>query len=247
MQERLQKIIAHAGIASRRKAEELILQGRVTLNGQIVEELGVKAEAGVDHIKVNGKLILAEAKEYLAFNKPRAVLSAVSDPSGRPVVTDYIRSRNRLYPAGRLDFNSEGLLIMTNDGALARQITEAGNLQKVYRVKVAGRPSQTALERLVKGVRIEGELLSMHRVKLLKRGSNCWYEVILKQGRNRQIRRMFEEIGHAVMRLRRTTIGPVRLGQLKPGEYRNLTERELHRLRQPRSAKQKKQNSVEFR
>ena len=154
-------------------------------------------------------------------------------------MTDYVRSRNRLYPAGRLDFNSEGLMILTNDGALARRITQAGNLEKTYRVKVTGRPSRNTLTDLLKGVRVEGEMLSMHRVKLLKRGSNCWYEVVLKQGRNRQIRRMFEQLGHPVMRLRRTAIGPVKLGQLKPGESRKLTERELRRLSWTRTGQRK--------
>jgi 23S rRNA pseudouridine2605 synthase len=230
MKERLQKIIAGAGIASRRKAEDLIRTERVTVNGRYITELGTKADPETDHIKVDGKLILPQPKEYIAFHKPRAVLSAVSDSRGRPVVVDYIQSKRRLYPAGRLDFNSEGLLILTNDGALARRITEAGNLEKVYRVKVTGTPSKAHLDQLVSGIYIRGEMFRAQKIRRLKTGNNCWFEVVLKQGKNRQIRRMFEEIGHGVMRLRRTSIGPVRLGELKAGHYRKLTSREIAQL-----------------
>jgi 23S rRNA pseudouridine2605 synthase len=239
MKERLQKIIARAGITSRRKAEDLILSGRVTVNGQFIEELGTKADPGIDHIKVDGKLILPQPKEYIAFNKPRAVLSASSDPQGRKVVVDYVPSKQRLYPAGRLDFNSEGLLILTNDGVMARRIMEAGKHEKVYRVKVTGSPSTESLDRLRAGVHVGREVLSAHKIRPLKTGNNCWFEVVLRQGRNRQIRRMFEQVGHSVMRLRRTSIGPVKLGQLKPGHYRKLTAREVALLSQDRTGKRR--------
>ena len=227
MKERLQKIIARAGIASRRTAEALIVDGRVTVNGKFIEELGAKADPETDHIKVDGKLILVQPKEYFALNKPRAVLSAVSDSRGRKVAVDFIQSRQRLYPAGRLDFNSEGLLIMTNDGALARRVMEAGNHEKVYRVKVTGNPSKQSLDRLVSGLRIGKEVLLIQKIRRLKTGNNSWLEVTLNQGRNNQIRRMFDQIGHSVMRLRRTSIGPVKLGKLRPGQYRKLTVREV--------------------
>lgn len=232
MKERLQKIIAQAGISSRRKAEDLILGERVTVNGRYVTELGAKADPEIDHIKVDGKIVLPQPREYLAFHKPRAVLSAVSDSRGRPVVADYIQKKRRLYPAGRLDFNSEGLLILTNDGAMARKIMMVGNLEKVYRVKVTGSPSKANLDQLVNGIRIGGEVFKAHRIRRLKTGSNCWFEVALKQGKNRQIRKMFEQIGHGVMRLRRTSIGPVKLGNLKAGHYRKLTSREIALLNQ---------------
>ncbi len=232
MKDRLQKIIARAGITSRRKAEELILSGRVTVNGRCVAELGAKADPETDHIKVDGKLIQPQPKEYFAFYKPRSVLSTSSDPRGRKVAVDYVRSKHRLYPAGRLDFNSEGLLILTNDGVMARELMEAGKYDKVYRVKVRGNPSRERLEELRAGVRIGREMLLAQHIRLLKMGQNCWFEVVLRQGRNRQIRRMFEQIGHGVMRLRRTSIGPVKLGQLKPGDYRRLTAREIALLTQ---------------
>ncbi|MFZ0426970.1 MAG: pseudouridine synthase [Acidobacteriota bacterium] len=231
MEERLQKIVARAGVASRRKAEQLILEGRVTVNGHRVTELGAKADAARDHIKVNNRLLRPESLVYFALNKPRGVLSAVSDPQGRPVATDFVRTRARIYPAGRLDYASEGLLILTNDGELARKITQAGRLAKVYRVKVSGRPAEEALERLRRGMRLpDGEILAPCEVQLLKGGNNCWYQVVLIQGRNRQIRRMFEAVGHFVMRLRRTRIGPVDLGDLAPGQSRALSEVELRRL-----------------
>lgn len=230
MLERLQKIIAHAGVASRRKAEQLILEGRVTVNGRRVQELGFKADPRTDHVKVDGKLIRPEPLEYYAVHKPAGMLSSVSDPQGRPVVRQLVRSRARLYPAGRLDFNSEGLMILSNDGALTRRLIQAGEVDKVYRVKVRGMVGKEELEKLRQGIRLGGAFLSVRRVTLLKKGNNCWYEVVLAQGKNRQIRRLFEHVGHPVMRLRRTAIGPVELKKLKPGEYRELTASEVARL-----------------
>jgi pseudouridine synthase len=233
MEERLQKIIARAGIASRRKAEELISAGQVTINGKVVTQLGTRANPEKDHIKVRGKLILPEPLQYFAFHKPAGVLSAASDSGDRPVVTDYVRAGCRLYPAGRLDYNSEGLLILTNDGGLTKFITTAGKVAKVYRVKVLGRPGSDQLDLLRRGLTLsDGTGLAPCRIRHLKSGPNSWYEVRLKQGRNRQIRRMFEHIGHGVMRLRRVAIGPVRLGNLPAGKYRKLTRREIASLLQ---------------
>ncbi|MGH9338009.1 MAG: pseudouridine synthase [Acidobacteriota bacterium] len=233
MKERLQKIISHGGIASRRKAEELILEGRVTVNGRIVTELGTRADPRQDHIKVDGKLIRPEPLEYHALHKPRGVLSSVSDPQRRPVVTDYVRSSRRLYPAGRLDFQSEGLMILTNDGELTRKLTEGGKVEKVYQVKVHGQASEDQLDKLRKGFRLEGVKLAPSTIKLLKEGNNCWYEVGLRQGKNRQIRNMFEHIGHPVLRIRRTAIGPVSLAGLRPGASRKLSPQEIQRLKKP--------------
>ncbi len=231
VQQRLQKIIAAAGVTSRRKAEELIRQGRVTLNGHPASKLGTSADPEKDRIEVDGVLIRPEKLEYYLVNKPQGVLSSVSDPEGRPVVTDLIRSSRRLYPAGRLDFQSEGLMILTNDGGLTRKLTGSGQIEKLYRVKVRGQPRQEMLQRLRQGVRIRGERFSSCRIALLKKGRNCWYQVGLFRGKNRQIRRMFDHIGHPVMRLRRVSIGPILLGDLSPGASRKMTAKEVRLLK----------------
>lgn len=231
MRERLQKIIARAGVASRRKAEDLIRRGEVTVNGQVVTAVGSQADPDVDHIKVGGKLLRSEPLEYHAVHKPRSVLSSTSDDQGRPVVTDFVRSNRRLYPAGRLDYESEGLMILTNDGDLTGRVIRAGTLEKKYRVKVHGQPDERKLKILRRGLRLGEETFSPCRITPLKLGPNCWFEVTLKQGRNRQIRRMFEEIGHSVMRLRRISIGPVQLGKLPPGASRRLTAQEISALK----------------
>ncbi len=231
MQQRLQKIIAAAGITSRRKAEDLIRQGRVTLNGHPASKLGTSADPAKDKIRVDGVLLRPEKLEYHLVNKPQGVLSSVSDPKGRPVVTDLIRSSRRLYPAGRLDFQSEGLMVLTNDGGLTRKIISSGQIEKQYRVKVRGQPRQEMLQRLRQGGRIGGERFSSCRITLLKKGSNCWYQVALFHGRNRQIRRMFDHIGHPVMRLRRVSIGPILLGDLSPGASRKMTAKEVRLLK----------------
>ena len=230
MQERLQKIVAAAGIASRRKSEQLIVDGYVTVNGKTVTELGTKADPRQDHIKVDGRLIHPEPLEYYLVNKPPGVLSSVSDPLKRPLVTGLVKSRCRLYPAGRLDFQSEGLMILTNDGSLTGKITRSGAIEKRYRVKVRGQPLEEKLQRIRNGVTIDGESFSRCKVAVLKKSRNCWYEVILCQGRNRQIRRMFEDIGHPVMRIRRIGIGPLNLGNLPPGGSRKMLAREVKAL-----------------
>ena len=239
MPERLQKIIAAAGIASRRKAELLILEGRVSVNGQRITQLGTKVDPGQDHVKVDGKLIRSEPLEYFIVNKPQGVLSAVSDPLRRPLVTQLVRSKKRLYPVGRLDFQSEGLMILTNDGELTRRITRAGAMEKIYQVKVRGKPTQEKLDRLSGGMRIEGDKFAPCKITELKRARNCWFEVTLREGKNRQVRRMFEYLGHPVMRVRRTAIGPLALGKLPPGGYRKLSAREVQLL-QMKKTKAKK-------
>ncbi|HSR50368.1 MAG TPA: pseudouridine synthase [Acidobacteriota bacterium] len=232
MGERLQKIIAHAGIASRRQAERLIEQGRVTVNGKVVRRLGSQADPDSDHIKVNGKLIQAEPHEYWAVHKPTGMLSAVKDDQKRPVVRRLVPTSRRVYPAGRLDFNSEGLMILTNDGALAKHIMQAGSYEKVYRVKIQGHPDRDKLDLLRKGLRAGRVTYAPCKIKFLKKtDSNIWFEVKLRQGRNRQIRRMFEAINHHVLRLKRIAIGPVRLGSMRPGEARKLLPSELKKLK----------------
>ncbi len=244
MPERLQKIVAAAGIASRRKAEQLILEGRVSVNGQTVTRLGTKVDPQQDHVKVDGKLIRPEPLEYFIVNKPQGVLSAASDPSNRPLVTHLVRSRARLYPVGRLDFQSEGLMVLTNDGELTRRLTRAGTMEKVYQVKVHGQPSREKLDLLRRGMRVEGEKFAPCEIRELKKARNCWFEVTLREGKNRQIRRMFEHLGHLVMRVRRTAIGPLVLGDLRSGGYRKLSTREVQLLQDKRKRKQKSKKSA---
>src|SRR6058998_1475663 len=189
MQERLQKILAHAGVASRRKAEEMIQQGRVTVNGHIITELGSKADSAEDVIKVDGKkLRSAQRHVYILLNKPRNVMSTSSDPQDRPTVLEYVKDaiKERVYPVGRLDFGSEGLLILTNDGDFTKSMTQAGVIPKVYHVKVAGQPLESDLVRLRRGIFYDKERLAPCEIKPLKPGDNPWYEVTLHQGRNQQ-------------------------------------------------------------
>jgi 23S rRNA pseudouridine2605 synthase len=235
MRERLQKILAHAGVASRRRAEELIAQGRVSVNGQIVTELGTKADPEGEVIAVDGKRIRApEQLVYVLLNKPKNVMSTSTDPKGRPTVLDYVRSkiRQRVYPVGRLDFASEGLLILTNDGEFTKFMTQAGVVPKVYHVKVAGQPKEHDIERLRRGISINNERLAPSEIELLTESPNPWYQVTLHQGRNQQIRRMFQAIGHPVEKLRRVRIGSLEDKKLQPGRWRFLTEREVNRFRQ---------------
>jgi len=234
MNERLQKILAHAGVASRRKAEELIQQGRVSVNGHVITELGSKADAGEDVIKVDGKkLRLAERHVYILLNKPKNVMSTSSDPEDRPTVTEYVKGKvkERVYPVGRLDFGSEGLLILTNDGEFTNFMTKAGVISKVYHVKVAGQPTERALDRLRRGAYIDKERLAPCEIKALKSGDNPWYVVTLHQGRNQEIRRMFLAIGHPVEKLRRVRIGFLEDEDLRPGEWRFLTEQEVNHFK----------------
>ena len=238
MVERLQKLIAAAGIASRRHAEELITSGEVTINGKVVTELGTKANPKEDHIKVRGKLInpLLENREkvYVLLNKPRGYLSSVSDPEKRPLVTELLpASLGRLHPVGRLDFNTEGLLLLTNDGDFTNFITSARNrVEKVYEAKVKGLPPEAALERIRRGVVLDdGSRTAPAQItKVGETGSNTWFEVILHQGRNQQIRRMFDLIGHSVVKLRRSRIGALQDDKLRPAEWRSLTPYEVRRL-----------------
>lgn len=251
-QERLQKIIAAAGITSRRKAEELIASGAVTLNGKVVTELGTKADLATDHIKVNGKL-LQQTQEliHLVLHKPKGYVSTVSDPEGRPTVMELVSgvgvrgTQTRIYPVGRLDYASEGLLLFTNDGELAHKLTHASShVPKTYWVKVSGNPSDEGLQQLCDGVMIpEGEDGKSRRVRTapchitqVKEAENPWYEITLIEGKNRQLRKMFEVIGHRVEKIKRVRYGPLQL-DIEVGKFRMLTEREVGLLRAAASGK----------
>jgi pseudouridine synthase len=238
MEERLQKLIARAGIASRRHAEELITTGHVSVNGRVVSELGARADPESDHIKVKGRLInpLLKPREkvYVLLNKPKGYLTSMSDPKGRPLVTQLVPSSlGRLHPVGRLDFNTEGLLLLTDDGDFTNYITAARNqVAKVYEVKVKGIPSESAIARLRRGVKLDARVRTAPAeiTKVGETGTNAWFEVTLHEGRNQQIRRMFDAIGHSVLKLARVRIGPLRESKLKPGEWRRLTREELKRI-----------------
>ncbi len=238
--ERLQKILSQAGVASRRKAEEMIEQGRVQVNGTVVTELGSKADAGRDHIRVDGKLLHgAERLRYFVLNKPKGFVTTVKDPEGRPTVMQFFeKMRERLYPVGRLDYMSEGLLLVTNDGDLANKLTKAGSgVEKVYLVKVAGQPTEAELDILRGGVSIERGKpgspqvrTSPARIRQVRQGDNPWYEVVLIEGRNRELRKMFSAVGHFVEKIRRVGYGPLVLDQ-EPGNLRELQPHELTALR----------------
>jgi 23S rRNA pseudouridine2605 synthase len=238
--ERLQKILAAAGVASRRGAEAMIEQGRVEVNGKVVTVMGTKADAARDHIRVDGKLLQGpERHRYFVLNKPRGYVTTVKDPEGRPTVMQFFgKMKERLYPVGRLDYLSEGLLVVTNDGELANRLTKASSgVEKTYLVKVSGQPTEAELNILRGGVAIERGRpgspqvrTSPARIRQVRQGDNPWYEVTLIEGRNRELRKMFEEIGHFVEKIRRVGYGPLVLDQ-EPGSLRELQPEELAALR----------------
>jgi len=236
--ERLQKIIAASGIASRRKAEEIIAAGRVTLNGKVVVEQGTKADPQRDEICVNGKPLKSrERLLYFLLHKPKGYVTTVSDPEGRPTVMELMKKcPQRVYPVGRLDYASEGLLLMTNDGQLAQRLMKAGShAPKTYLVKISGQPDEQVLNRLRAGITIELEdgmrvKTSPAKLRLVEGSANPWYEVILSEGRNRQIRRMFQRVGFNVLKIKRVQLGPLVL-DIPPGKYRALTVREVAQLK----------------
>jgi 23S rRNA pseudouridine2605 synthase len=246
--ERLQKILSQAGIASRRHAEEMIVAGRVVVNGQVVTQLGSKADLGRDHIRVDGKLLHgAERHRYFMLNKPRGYVTTVNDPEHRPTVMEFFaKAQERMYPVGRLDYLSEGLLLMTNDGELANLLSKAGSgVEKTYLVKVAGQPSAEELERLRGGVTIEkGEpgsarvRTSPARIREFREGDNPWFEVVLIEGRNRELRKMFAAVGHFAKKIRRVGYGPLVL-DVEPGNMRELSEDEVNALRLTAEGKMK--------
>ena len=245
MQERLNKLIAQAGIASRRASEQLILAGEVTVNGEIVTELGTKADPGKDHIKVRGKLINPKIQKrvdvYVLLNKPKGYLSSSADPEGRKLVTDLVRSRVKLHPVGRLDYNTEGLIILTNDGDLTNFVASSKMIAKVYEVKVKGLPNENAINKLRRGILLDdGFKTAPAEIKELRStDKNGWFEVTLFEGHNQQIRKMFDAIGHSVVKLKRVAIGPISDRYLPVGESRLLTDDEVRSIREDPAGKQR--------
>jgi len=268
--ERLQKILAQAGIASRRAAEQIILEGRVQLNGQVVTELGTRADLAHDHVRVDGKLLQGpEPHRYFMVNKPRGYVTTLDDPEGRPTVLSLLghekqkkitgehKNMPRLYPVGRLDYLSEGLLLMTNDGELANKLSKASaGVQKTYLVKVSGQPTDEAIDQLRRGIMIDrgrlNEVRSGRRDRILtqpakiervRSGENPWFEVTLTEGRNRQLRKMFEEIGHHVEKIRRIAYGALTL-DVPPGAFRELTQGEVQALNRAAAGKKVERKKV---
>jgi 23S rRNA pseudouridine2605 synthase len=236
MEERLQKIISAAGVASRRAAEQLIVEGRVRVNGKVVTELGAKADANNDHIKVDGKLINPkQPRTYIMLNKPAGYVTTMSDPEGRPTVQDLLKGiKTRVYPVGRLDYNTEGLLLMTNDGDFAHLITHPKHeFPKTYLAKVKGVLDERAIEMLEKGMFLQdGKTAPAKLKKIRKEEMNSWVEITIHEGRKRQVRRMFDHVGRSVIKLKRIRTGGLSLGDLPEGRFRHLTLDEVKMLRE---------------
>lgn len=231
--ERLQKVIAASGITSRRKAEELIKNGKVKVNGQIITELGVKVSSK-DTIEVNNKIIEKEAKEYYLLNKPRGVITSTSDEKDRKKVTDYIQTDARIYPVGRLDYDTTGALLLTNDGEFANIMMHPKNeIDKVYLAKLEGIIKGEQIHELEKGIKLDEEVVKASRVKLKKvnkQANTCMVEITIHEGKNHQVKKMFEAVGYNVLKLRREKIAFLDLTGLKSGEYRELSVHEVKKL-----------------
>jgi pseudouridine synthase len=235
--ERLQKILAQAGLVSRREAEKWIAEGRVSVNGEIVRKLGSKADPNRDKIKVDGKLVrVSSSRLYYLFHKPAGILTSLGDPQGRPHLGEWLESlgqKGKVFPVGRLDFNSSGLLLLTNDGELANRAAHPRyGMEKIYHVKISGRLSDADLDSLGRGVRLEDGVTAPARVRTLKRlRQKSWIEIGIREGRYREVRRMFAALGFFVEKLIRVRLGPLALGRLREGEMRPLDGGEIAALR----------------
>lgn len=235
--ERLQKVLAHAGVASRRHCEELIVQGKVQVNGNVVRELGTRVDPQSDQIVVNGRRIQLEEHVHLLLYKPTGVITSVTDPQGRRVVTDLLKGiKERVYPVGRLDFDTSGLLLLTNDGELANKLAHPSyEIDKVYRAWVKGIPTPEKVKKLATGIRLEDGMTSPGEARLLKtdtKAGRALVELTIHEGRNRQVRRMCDAIGHPVITLERIRLGFLTLEGLSAGQFRPLTTTEVERLKQ---------------
>lgn len=235
MEERLQKIIASAGVTSRRKAEELIAQGRVSVNGHTIRELGSKADPGQDKIRVDGRpLPRGTRRVVFVLNKPAGCVSTLKDPQGRQTVVSFLRRvPERVYPIGRLDYHSSGVLLLTNDGELANHLTSrASRIPRTYHVKLQAKPEPADIATLEKGIVLDGQRTSPAKVRLLAERDKPWYEITLVEGRYHEVRRLFERIGTEVVKLKRVSFGPITDRGLATGEFRRLEPGEVERLRQ---------------
>jgi len=238
VEERLQKILARAGFASRRGAEALMLEGRVTRNGEAVRELGTKADLEQDDIRVDGVRVKApKGHVYLVLNKPRGVVSTRNDPERRQTVMDLVPAVAGLFPVGRLDVTSEGLILLTNDGAFAERVAHPRyEVPRVYHAKVHRVPDAAALERLRRGVKVDGDFMAVDRARVIDADNNAWVELTLHEGKRHEVKRLLEAVGHPVSKLRRVAIGPVTSRGLEPGEFRALLPEEIEGLRRGRAA-----------
>jgi pseudouridine synthase len=245
MQLRLQKILSSAGLASRRAAEALIRDGRVSVNGTTVTELGSKADPAVDDVRVDGRRVrVPTSRRYILLNKPRGYITSRSDPQRRPTVIHLLEARgihDYVYPVGRLDYDSEGLLLLTSDGELAERLTHPRHgVAREYEVRVRGVPDRHDLQRLERGVTIDGRKTAPAEARLMRTlegagGTQAVMSLVLHEGRNRQVRRMCDAVGHPVVRLRRVRIGPIHDDKLRPGQFRDLTAREVTALKKAAS------------
>src|SRR6185295_3677560 len=232
MIERLQKILSRAGVASRRGAEKIMGEGRVTINGATVRELGTKADAARDDIRVDGVRVRPPQEPvYLLLNKPKGIVTTRRDPEGRPTVMDLVPPLPGLFPVGRLDVTTEGLILLTNDGAFAERVAHPRyEVARVYHAKVRGLPDAAILARLRAGIRVEGERLAVDAVRVLEAENNAWLEVRLHEGKHHEVKRLLEAVGHPVSKLKRVSVGALTLRGLKPGDYRSLTPHEVRGL-----------------
>lgn len=235
MEVRLQKVIAASGLASRRKAEEWIAQGRVTINGKTVRELGTRVDPERDHVKVDGRHLKGlEPYAYLMLNKPKGVVSSLNDPEGRPTIQHLLHGVSlRVFPVGRLDFDTEGLMLLTNHGELAQALLHPRyHVAKVYLAKAKGVLDDEQIRQLACGIRLDDGMTAPATLKKVRKvEENSWLEVTIFEGRKHQVKRMFEAVGHPVLKLKRIKFGPLSLGDLAPGEFRYLTDREANALR----------------
>jgi len=233
MEKRLQKILSEMGVTSRRKAEDLITEGRVTVNGQTAT-IGMKADPSKDHIKLDGKLLMQQAKVYLIFHKPKHVVTSLTDPEGRKTVRDFLKGvKYRVFPVGRLDYDSEGLLLLTNDGDFAHALLHPSKeIYKTYHVKVKGTLEEKELAQLQSGIRLKEGVTAPAKVRRLKKTEqNSWLEISIHEGKNRQVRKMLEKVRHPVLKLKRIRINGIELGNLTAGRYRYLTHDEISKIK----------------
>jgi pseudouridine synthase len=239
VQERLQKILSRAGIASRRAAEKIMAEGRVSVNGSLAKTLGTKADAATDDIRVDGVRVRpAKAPVYLLLNKPKGVVTTRHDPEGRETVMDLVPKVAGLFPVGRLDVTTEGLLLLTNDGDFALKVSHPRyEIPRRYHAKVRGTPAPETLTRLKKGIFVEGDRLSFDTVRVIEEAGNSWLEITLHEGKHHEVKRLLDAVGHPVSKLRRVGLGPLTDRGLKPGEFRSLTPGEVARLKGERSSR----------